>query len=100
MPAPEDSRPMRRAFAIIALALPLLAYGNSARAISDPIEPFNRAMFAFNEFLLNYLIDPVAGFAQSKLSPGVRQAATNMYLNLSEPEFIATNLLQGKFADS
>lgn len=78
----------------------LSAYSNRAHAISDPIEPFNRAMFVFNDFLLDYVVDPVAGVAQTWLPLGVRQAASNMYLNVSEPEFIATNLLQGNFADS
>jgi phospholipid-binding lipoprotein MlaA len=89
-----------RAIAAAIVAVPLLAYGGRAHAISDPLEPFNRAMFTFNDAVLDYVIEPVGAFAEGWLSPGVRQAAHNMYLNISEPEFIATNLLQGNVRDA
>lgn len=84
----------------LAVMLPLFGFGNSAHAISDPIEPLNRAAFLFNNFLLDYVVDPVGSLAQAYVTPGIRQAAGNMYLNISEPEFIVTNLLQGNFGDS
>src|SRR5262245_11397252 len=99
-PAMSRRFALLRSAAATALTLATLTLGNRAHAISDPIEPFNRAMFAFNNLLLDYIVDPASGFGQAWLSPGIRQAATNMYLNISEPEFIATNLLQGNFRDS
>ena len=90
----------RAALALAALAVGLVAWSGSARAVSDPLEPFNRAMFAFNDALLDYVVTPVGGFAERWLSPDVRQAARNMYANISEPEFIVTNLLQGNYRDA
>jgi phospholipid-binding lipoprotein MlaA len=84
----------------MALALGLVAWPAAAGAVSDPLEPFNRAMFAFNDAVLDYVVTPVGGFAEKYLSPNVRQAGRNMYANLSEPEFIVTNLLQGNFRDA
>jgi phospholipid-binding lipoprotein MlaA len=89
-----------RILAIVTLAVALLAHAGSARAMTDPLEPFNRAMFTFNDAVLDYVVAPVGGLAQAWLSPDVRHAAGNMYANLSEPEFIATNLLQGHFNDA
>lgn len=86
--------------AALALGLGLIAWPGPARALSDPLEPFNRAMFAFNDAVLDYVVTPVGGLAERWLSPAVRQAGRNMYANLSEPEFIVTNLLQGNFRDA
>jgi phospholipid-binding lipoprotein MlaA len=86
--------------AALSLGLGLIAWPGSARAISDPLEPFNRAMFAFNDAVLDYVVTPVGGLAERWLSPAVRQAGRNMYANLSEPEFIVTNLLQGNFREA
>src|SRR5579872_983879 len=92
---------MKRATIAACLLAPgLVAWCGSARAMSDPLEPFNRAMFAFNDALLDYVVTPVGGVAERWLSPSVREAGRNMYANLSEPEFFVTNLLQGNFRDA
>jgi phospholipid-binding lipoprotein MlaA len=89
-----------RMLAAIALAAPVLAYPERTWAVSDPLEPFNRAMFRFNDAVLDNLIYPLGGLAQTWVTPHARQAATNVYNNLSETEFIITNLLQGNFTDA
>jgi phospholipid-binding lipoprotein MlaA len=78
----------------------LLAASGAARAADDPLESFNRAMFAFNNAVLEYVVDPIAGYSQTSVSPGVRQSAYNFYNNLTEWEFVITNLLHGDYADS
>ncbi|CAK0775547.1 phospholipid-binding lipoprotein MlaA [uncultured Gammaproteobacteria bacterium] len=61
----------------------------------DYFEPVNRVMFRFNETVVDYIVDPAA-WALDKVTPGfVQHAAWNMYENISEPEFIFTNLLAG-----
>jgi phospholipid-binding lipoprotein MlaA len=88
------------ALAALAFGLGLVAWSGSARAMSDPLEPFNRAMFVFNDVLLDYVVTPMGNVAETWLSPDVRQAGRNMYANLSEPEFIVTNLLQGNVREA
>ena len=84
---------------LVALAVLVVFAAGPARAAGDPLESFNRAMFAFNNALLNYVVDPIAGYAQTSVSPRMREASHNFYENLSEWEFIVTNLLQGNYAD-
>ena len=92
----------QRAHVLAALALAgLLALtAGTARAADDPLESFNRAMFAFNNAVLDHVVDPIAGYTRTSISPQLRQAGHNFYENLSEWEFVVTNLLQGNYADS
>jgi phospholipid-binding lipoprotein MlaA len=89
-----------RAIARMSLAVALMAYAHNARAMTDPLESFNRAMFTLNDAVIDYVVTPVGQLAQGWLSPGTRLAASNIYTNLSEPEFIVTNLMQGRFSDA
>jgi phospholipid-binding lipoprotein MlaA len=82
----------------MAFVAALIAYCGSARAMTDLLEPINRAMFRFNDAVLDHVVTPAGDLAAKWLSPDVRNAARNMYANLSESEFIATNLLQGNFS--
>ena len=91
---------MTRTFAVSLLAVPLLLHSGTALAADDPLEPFNRAMFNFNSAVVDHVIGPLSGVAQAWIPLGVRQASRNAYANLTEPEFIVTNLLQGNAADA
>ncbi len=82
------------------LAVLLSLASASARAMTDPFEPLNRAAFAFNNAFVDHVVEPLGMLGQTYLPPGIRQAARNVYSNLSEPEFILTNLFQGQFADA
>jgi len=97
MPRPSMAS---RAAATLSLAAALIAYAHNARAMTDPLETFNRVMFSFNDAVIDYVVTPIGQFAQGWLSPGTRRAASNIYTNLSEPEFIVTNLMQGRFSDA
>jgi phospholipid-binding lipoprotein MlaA len=99
MPEARISRIAMARPVIVSLAM-LLATSGAARAADDPLESFNRAMFAFNNAVLEYVVDPIAGYSQTSVSPGVRQSAYNFYNNLTEWEFVITNLLHGDYADS
>ena len=62
----------------------------------DPIEPFNRGMFWFNDKLYFYLLKPVAkGYRFVVPEPG-REAVDNVFTNLSAPVRVLNSFLQGK----
>jgi phospholipid-binding lipoprotein MlaA len=60
----------------------------------DPLEPGNRAVFAFNEFVDHWAIGPVSdAYAFVMPDPGER-AVRRMFRNLSEPVSFANHLMQ------
>ena len=61
----------------------------------DLFMPLNRTMFGFNEVVVDYVVNPAA-WVLGKVTPGfVQTGAANFYENISEPEFMLTNLLAG-----
>ena len=62
--------------------------------INDPLEPTNRAVFAFNSFFQSLIVRPLA-IAFDALPEGVQTAFSNFFTNLSEPRNVANALLQG-----
>ena len=78
------------------------AYEETAPAASvpDPIEPFNRAMFAFNDTLYVWVLDPVATGYRKVLPADIRGCIGNFFTNLAEPVRSVNCLLQGRFRDS
>lgn len=62
----------------------------------DPIEGFNRAMFAFNEGLDKAIIKPVAQGYDAVLPTPVRTGVTNFFGNIADLFIGVNNLLQGK----
>ena len=65
--------------------------------VNDPLESVNRRIFAFNEVVRQYLLDPVVTGYNSILPEVVREAISNAVNNISEPVVLANDLLQGKF---
>lgn len=66
----------------------------------DPFEPFNRAMYTFNEKFDRYLLRPVAKGYRAVAPRSVRRGVTNFFSNLHDPAIMVNNILQGKFADA
>ncbi|MFN6961965.1 MAG: VacJ family lipoprotein [Rhodocyclaceae bacterium] len=62
----------------------------------DPLEGFNRAMFAFNDGLDTVLIKPVAKGYDAVLPSPVRTGVTNFFGNIADLFIGVNNLLQGK----
>jgi len=62
----------------------------------DPIEPFNRGMFWFNDKLYFYLLKPVAKGYRFVTPEPVRESAGNFFHNLAAPVRVLNSLLQGK----
>lgn len=65
----------------------------------DPIEGFNRAMFAFNEGLDKAVVKPVATGYDAILPTPVRTGVTNFFGNVADVFVGVNNLLQGKMSE-
>lgn len=68
-----------------------------AEDIDDPIEPFNRAVFSFNNTLDEYLIEPVAKGYDYVMPDVAQKGVTNFFRNLDTPIYLVSDLLQLKF---
>lgn len=64
---------------------------------ADPLEPVNRAMYAFNETADRYVLRPVAKGYDTVTPAPVRAGIGNFFGNLGYPVVIVNDLLQGKF---
>jgi phospholipid-binding lipoprotein MlaA len=62
----------------------------------DPLEPFNRSMFAFNDVSYRYFLTPLSKGYRFVLPEGVRHSIGNFFNNLREPLVSLNQLLQGK----
>lgn len=67
------------------------------KATNDPLEPMNRRIFAFNEFLDRYLIKPVAQGYRTIVPAFGRNAIQHFLGNLNEPVIFANDMMQGEF---
>ncbi|MEE8333709.1 MAG: VacJ family lipoprotein, partial [Alphaproteobacteria bacterium] len=63
---------------------------------NDPIEGFNRAIFAFNEFIYALLLRPLAEMYVLVLPDVARDGVRNFLTNLRTPIVLANDLLQGE----
>lgn len=74
------------------------SYGEEEDAgeVSDPLEPFNRAMFVFNDRLYFWVLKPVARAYNEVFPEPLRVAFKNFFLNLLTPVRAVNCLLQGK----
>jgi phospholipid-binding lipoprotein MlaA len=64
--------------------------------VADPIEPFNRVMFQFNDKLYQWLLRPLA-LGYRKVTPQkVRTGVQNFFVNLTAPARMVSCILQGK----
>ncbi len=62
----------------------------------DPLEPFNRSVYKFNDGLDQAVVKPVAT-AYVNVTPTLfRTGVTNFFSNLTEPWSFVNNVLQGK----
>lgn len=63
----------------------------------DPFEPFNRAVYDFNEGFDKVIFKPVAKGYRAVLPQFVRTGVSNFFSNLNDVLVALNNLLQGKF---
>ncbi len=71
------------------------ATGKGAQ-IADPIEPWNRAMYHFNDKFYFWLLKPVTRGYKAAIPEDFRGLFSNFYRNLKAPIRIVNNLLQGE----
>lgn len=97
---------MALAFTLM-LALPLGACATSQNpqdgyksTVSDPIEPVNRAIFAFNDVFDRFLFEPVAKIYDAVFPGFVKNSVQSFMRNLRTPWILANNLLQGDINDA
>jgi phospholipid-binding lipoprotein MlaA len=64
---------------------------------SDPLENYNRTMFAFNDAVDKAVLKPVARAYQTVLPAVVIAGVTNFFSNLNDVVVLANDLLQVKF---
>jgi len=67
---------------------------------NDPIEGFNRTMYAFNDTVDVYVLKPVAKAYREVLPSPVRTGVSNFFGNLHDPVIMLNNLLQGKVVNA
>jgi phospholipid-binding lipoprotein MlaA len=65
--------------------------------IADPLEPFNRAMFHFNDRLYFWLLKPTARGYNWIFPEDFRVAIRNFFINLLFPVRFVNSILQGNF---
>lgn len=88
---------------LLSLALGGCATTNSASSKAnprDPLEGFNRAVFAVNDELDKGLLKPLAQGYDQLLSAPVKTVVSNFFGNLEDLSIAVNNLLQGKFVDA
>ena len=65
--------------------------------IADPLEPFNRAMFVFNDKLYYWVLKPTAGFYGRTVPEKGRIAVRRFFTNVATPIRLVNAILQFKF---
>jgi phospholipid-binding lipoprotein MlaA len=64
--------------------------------VADPLEPWNRMVFQFNDRLYFWLIKPVARGYSMVMPEDFRYAISNFFHNITAPVRVINCLLQGK----
>lgn len=70
-------------------------YGGNEE-VNDPLEPFNRAVFSFNEVVDDYLLEPVARGYSDVVPVWGKKRVSNFLSNLTEPVNFVNATLQAK----
>ncbi len=68
--------------------------------IADPLEPFNRAMFLFNDKFYFWLLKPVAHGYGTVVPEGARISVENFFFNVEFPIRFVNYLLQADLRDA
>lgn len=103
---PAARRKRRRPFRLLPLLLTAFAAASlagcastaqqSGEGAADPLEPFNRKVYAFNDVFDRFLLKPIAK-GYDRLTPNVvRQGIGNFFSNLGYTTVILNGFLQGK----
>lgn len=95
--------PARRVLAASLLLAALAAVGGCATTPhpnpADPLEPFNRSMYQFNEGVDRVVLKPSATWYRDKVPPLVRTGVSNFFSNLGDAWSAVNSLLQFHLGD-
>lgn len=64
--------------------------------VADPLQPWNRAMFHFNDKLYFWVLKPVSRGYKAVIPTPVRSGVRNFFRNITAPIRMVSALLQGK----
>ncbi len=67
------------------------------QSIADPLEPWNRFWFGFNDIFYMYIVDPMYAVYDAVMPEPVQSGLSNFFDNLLFPVRFVNSLLQGKF---
>jgi len=67
------------------------------KSVPDPIEPFNRVMWALNKGIMTDIVKPTSELYRLIVRKPIRIGIGNMGRNLTYPDRAINNLLQGKW---
>jgi len=87
----------QRLCAALLLAGTLAGCATSGGNPADPLEPFNRAMFSFNDAVDGVVMKPVAKGYRSVVPGFLRTGISNFFSNLEDVWISVNDVLQGKF---
>lgn len=66
----------------------------------DPWEPMNRGIFDFNDYLDVHILEPVARAYRENAPEPVYIGVGNFFQNLEYPNYLVSDLIQGKFTQA
>lgn len=69
---------------------------NAQEAVKDPYEPFNRAMFSFNDAIDHVALEPVAKGYRAITPTFLRTGVSNALANIAAPVTFANDVLQAE----
>ena len=81
----------------IILVFLLSSCSTTGSSKNDPLEPFNRAMFEFNEVVDDKVLEPVAKTYKYITPDPVETGVSNFFSNIGEVSTIANDVFQFKF---
>ena len=87
------------------VALSLLVFASIRPEVSfaepsDPLESVNRRVFAFNDFLDIYLLEPVAKGYDYVTPKPIQKGVHNFFRNIKSPVYVVSDLVQFKFSQA
>lgn len=68
----------------------------SQPTVADPLEPYNRLVFRFNDGVYSYVLIPVADGYRAVVPDPLRQGIENVFDNIRFPGRMVNHLLQGR----
>jgi phospholipid-binding lipoprotein MlaA len=66
--------------------------------IADPLEPFNRVIFRFNDVVYRQAVEPISRFYSDVIPDPVDRGLTRFFRNFRYPIRLVSNLVQGDLA--